>query len=262
MGNNKASKRMTARRAATFLAAVGALVMSSGVALMVAATPANAAPDQSKVVVCKYVGTPGGTIDHIVVVADNTIPGFGGSFPFEWTEAHGQSLVGSVAIRFADAGPPPEQASTIELSECPSGEEEPPQVCPEDATAHAGEEIPEGQTAEEFCTADVIPPEVCPEDSTANAGQEIPEGQTAAEFCTAEVIVSPPDDTDTVVNPPKKHETKSTTVTPTVVHAGLAGASVEDVRGEQGLALVFGGMLMLLAAGGLGLRLRGSASRI
>jgi hypothetical protein len=34
------------------------------------------------------------------------------------------------------------------------------------------------------------------------------------------------------------------------------------MRGEQGLALVFGGMVMMVAAGGLGLRLRGSASRI
>ena len=59
-----------------------------------------------------------------------------------------------------------------------------------------------------------------------------------------------------------KTKTKSTTaaVTPTVVHAGLSGASVEDMRGEQGLALMVAGMVMLVAAGGL--RLRGRESRI
>jgi len=73
MGNKKATKRITARRAATFLAAIGALVMSSGVALMVTSTPANAAPSD-KIVVCKYVSTPGGHLDHIVIVSENTLP--------------------------------------------------------------------------------------------------------------------------------------------------------------------------------------------
>jgi len=43
MGNNKAQGRISARRVATFLAALGALVMSSGVALMATTTSANAA---------------------------------------------------------------------------------------------------------------------------------------------------------------------------------------------------------------------------
>ena len=67
-------------------------------------------------------------------------------------------------------------------------------------------------------------------------------------------VVSPP-----VVSPPKHHTQAHATVTPTVVHAGLAGVSTQDMRSEQGLALMFAGMLMLVAAGGLGLRLRGES---
>ena len=33
-----------------------------------------------------------------------------------WTDAHGQTGMGSIAIRYAAEGPPPEQASTISLS--------------------------------------------------------------------------------------------------------------------------------------------------
>lgn len=72
--------------------------------------------------------------------------------------------------------------------------------------------------------------------------------------CTTSVL--PPEETEsnTVSTPTQS------TVTPTVVHAGLAGTTAEDVRGEQGLALMVAGMVMLVAAGGL--RLRGSRSRI
>jgi hypothetical protein len=50
--------------------------------------------------------------------------------------------------------------------------------------------------------------------------------------------------------------------TPTVVHAGLTGASVtKDLRGEQGLALLVAGMVMLMIAAGLGLRPVRSATR-
>lgn len=55
--------RTGARRIAAFLATLGVLVMSSGIALMVTATPANAnhhnPPPVLKDWVCKYVGTPG-----------------------------------------------------------------------------------------------------------------------------------------------------------------------------------------------------------
>ena len=63
--------------------------------------------DGKKIVVCKYVGTPPGVLDHIVIVSENTLNNvvdeegnpFTGLFPFEWTDAQGQTTQGSVAIR-------------------------------------------------------------------------------------------------------------------------------------------------------------------
>jgi hypothetical protein len=254
MGNNKATKRTAARRAATFMAVLGALVLSSGVALMATATSANAVK-ADKIVVCKYVDTPGGQLqggNNPIEVSLNTLNNVvdddwlaDPTFPKSWNDAHGQSG-GSIAIGFVG-----DVAETIDS--CTGTP--PPAVCPE-GTDNAGQEIPEGETAESFCTDEVVPPAVCAE-GTDHAGQVIPEGQTAEEFCTDAVVVSPPVVSPPKVNPPKKHHT--TTVTPTVVHAGLAGATAQDMRSEQGLALMFAGMLMLVAAGGLGLRVRGES---
>jgi hypothetical protein len=274
MGNNQASKRVTARRAATFLAAIGALVMSSGIALMVTATSANAVAEKPSV--CHPVngkGELGNGWD--LIPPDKASSHIDESlYPdgVYWKHEAKDGRHDIYAVEGECPGEPvedvtcPDDATAHAGEVVPDGEDPdvyctaevtPPELCPEDATANAGQEIPEGQTAEEFCNAVVSPPTLCPEDATANAGVEIPEGQTAEEFCTADTVVSPP---TVVVSTPTK--TKSTTVTPTVVHAGLAGATVQDMRGEQGLALVFGGMVMMVAAGGLGLRLRGSAARI
>jgi hypothetical protein len=68
----------------------------------------------------------------------------------------------------------------------------------------------------------------------------VPEG------CT---VVSPP-----VVTPPTSTAgTHASVVTPTVVEAGLAGSVATDLRMEQGRALAYAGLVLLLAAGGLGL---------
>ncbi|HEX2892448.1 MAG TPA: hypothetical protein VHO29_00410 [Marmoricola sp.] len=71
----------------------------------------------------------------------------------------------------------------------------------------------------------------------------------------------------TVVSPPKAHvktktHAQAATVTPTVVEAGLTSTTTQDLRGEQGLALVAAGMVMLIGAGGLTLRVRRAAARI
>jgi hypothetical protein len=67
----------------------------------------------------------------------------------------------------------------------------------------------------------------------------VPEG------CTT---VSPPTVTTTATE-----GTTESVVTPTVVEAGLTGQTVEDLRAQQGLALVVAGMVLLVCAGGLGL---------
>lgn len=62
-------------------------------------------------------------------------------------------------------------------------------------------------------------------------------------------VVAPPEDTTVVA-------------TPTLVHAGLTGAPVaKDLRGEQGLALLVAGMILMVAAGGLGLVRPGGKTR-
>lgn len=271
MGNKKANKGI--RRAASFLAVLGVLVMSSGVALMATATSANAAPSP-KVVVCKYVGTPGGNLHHIVIVSENTLQntGYVAPPPASWTEAHGQSTVGSIAIRYANPG---EHAHDIAKSECPSETvSEPTEVtaavdfvdpsCDNGNVAAANPVATEGVTYETTSGSAAAGGSI---EITASAASDdfvltnedpvFSHTFPAAADCSEVTppVVSPP-----VVSPPKKHHT--TTVTPTVVHAGLAGATVQDMRGEQGLALMFAGMVMLVAAGGLGLRLRGAASRI
>jgi hypothetical protein len=58
--------------------------------------------DNHKVVVCKYVGTPGPderlqTGNNPIVVSVNALSGFDGTFPFEFNDAQGRS----VAIRYA-----------------------------------------------------------------------------------------------------------------------------------------------------------------
>ncbi|HET6166619.1 MAG TPA: hypothetical protein VFE07_07300 [Marmoricola sp.] len=273
MGNKKATKRLTVRRAATFLAVLGALVMSSGVALMATATSANADPND-KVVVCKYVSTPGGQLDHIVIVSASTIlndkkidpPWDGSTFPFQWEDAQGQEG-GSIAIRFATDG---EQAHDVSPSECTQTVPETPvataSVTFTDPTCDNGNTASFSTSGENvtFDNPTATPGASITVTATATGDAQFDGGGTTATF--DHTFTAAADCSSTVVSPPKKHHTQSptptTTVTPTVVHAGLAGATTQDMRSEQGLALMFAGMVMLVAAGGLGLRLRGSAARI
>lgn len=76
--------------------------------------------DPHRVVVCKYVQTPGDgeELHHVVIVDDHALDGFGGTFPAEFSDAHFRSL----ALRWAEPG---EQAKDVALSECPAVEEPP-----------------------------------------------------------------------------------------------------------------------------------------
>jgi hypothetical protein len=352
---NKTSKPTAVRRVATGLAVLGALVLSSGVALMATATPASATDNNQSVVVCKYVSTPGGTLDHVIIPSASSLPdGFNGQFPYEWTDAQGQSSFGSIAIRYAADG---EQGKDVDPAECYAGAgdisyTEP--TCQSPTTVdfavadvrhatitYTGDKVPggtitvtataispfkfaDGSTTKVYpahtfdaaldpnappCTVvdgpQVATASVSFQDPTCTNGnvakytttgenvsvdhptaapgatvtvtatadedaafadessQKVfgPHTFPAAETgCDTTTIVSPPK--TPVVSPPKAHTPKAATVTPTVVHAGLSSVSTQDLRGEQGLALMVAGMAMLVAAGGLGLRLRGVASRI
>jgi hypothetical protein len=257
---------MTARRAATFLATLGVLVMSSGVALMVAATPANADPVQ-KWFVCKYVKTPGGGSELLqgggnplsvpATTLDGT-PGAGEWIPF----ADGQHL--SYVIE-EDTG-----QDEPDVSECPPSD-------PGDTLTTASVVFTDPTCENENVASYVANggEGVTFDSPVAAPGASITVTATVAEgfyvdgpttfdhtFAAAEadcdvVIVSPPDD-DVVVAGPTTNTPKAA-VTPTVVSAGLGEVS-SDLRGEQGLALIFAGMVLMVAAGGLGLR--GRTSRI
>ena len=98
------------------------------VPLLLASSSSAAPADQ--VVVCKYVSTPGGVLDHVVIVDESTLGNVNqpwpGTFPFAWTDAQGQTEVGSIALRYSTAG---EQPHDVELSgECP--QTPPDDACP------------------------------------------------------------------------------------------------------------------------------------
>ncbi len=149
-------------------------------------------PVEKKIVVCKYVGTPPGVLDHIVIVSENTLNNlvddngnpFTGQFPFSWTDAQGQTTEGSKAIRYATDG---EQAKDVALSVCG----ETPPECPngdfngdEDGCGTPPEECPDGDFNgdEPGCGEPNPGPDTCPLDSD-KPGAEIPEGDDPEEFC-------------------------------------------------------------------------------
>ncbi len=89
-------------------------------------TGASASAANPKVVVCKNTRTPAGTLHHIVIVSENSLrntpyvaPPDGDS----WTDAHGQTTVGSVAVRYALPG---EQAGHLDANAVCAGQEPPP----------------------------------------------------------------------------------------------------------------------------------------
>jgi LPXTG-motif cell wall-anchored protein len=93
------------------------------VSLRVQAAAKDDEPDNKKVVVCKYVGTPPGVPHHIIVVSKNAALAAGwteGQFPGPFADAHD-----SVAIRWAVGN---EQPGDEELGNCPLAEEALPEI--------------------------------------------------------------------------------------------------------------------------------------
>jgi hypothetical protein len=97
---------------------------------------------EHKVVVCKYVGTPG--VDETLQTGDNpllvdyhSVPGFTGTFPYAFADAQGQSI--AIRWSFTDGS----------ISECPGYV--PPIVCEEGTHEVDGECIPDEQPPEDVC---------------------------------------------------------------------------------------------------------------
>ena len=269
MGNNLKNKRMSARRAAALLAALGVLVMSSGVALMVVATPANAA-ENTKWFVCKFKTTPGN--GEVLQTGQNPISVGEAAIANKLDDG----VVVAPGLSFADA-----QGRSFVLVE-DTGQAEPPtsaclpQVQPGVATAGVTPVQATCTTGASYTTSGTHV--TFSQSAAPAAGTSITVTATADEGFLVDgsatknfplVFAAAPTNCGSVVSPPvvknnppnKPQVKKPTAVTPTVVHAGLAGSTVQDVRGEQGLALMVAGMVMLAGAGGLRLR-SGRTSRI
>jgi len=294
MGNKRATKGT--RRVAAFLAALGVLVMSSGVALMLSATPANAAQGQHVPVgICH--ATSSDTNPYVFITVDDDSAKFRGHLKhrddpnkhwktdgtYELGGAHSAGdLKRDYIASFVDSdGVAHNLDGDITAASCDDeGDVEvPPAVVDVDFTDPTCDAPDSGSfdVTGDHATFVADPDQASysigysvtitasPEEgfSFDDGAQTVFEHTFAASDAPCE-SVTPPVVTPPVVSPPKQHHTKtqSHVVTPTVVHAGLAGVTVQDMRGEQGMALTFAGMLLLVAAGGLGLRVRGSASRI
>jgi hypothetical protein len=264
MGNNLKNKRMSARRAAGFMAALGVLVMSSGVALMVAATPANAA-DPVSVTFCHSTSSESNPWELITTNANAFYEG-------HVLQQHTDDVYPSVDfVHGQDAVHVNAQGDQAFLANGCSA------VAPAVATASATPIQPTcanpagGYTTNVSNATFASTPAAVPGGTihlTANATGNAKFAGGATTLDVPVTLNAAPTNCNTVVSPPKtptstpkapKHH--ATAVTPTVVHAGLAGTTVQDVRGEQGLALMVAGMVMLAGAGGLRLR-SGRTSRI
>jgi len=250
------SKSSPVRRTATFIAALGVLLASCGAALLLTATPANAAAE--KYFVCKYVGTPG--VDEILQTGQNPISTAAASIKADpivvgafFADDQGRSYV------LAEDNTPPGPEGDPPVSQCPppdGGNEEiavdvvfTDPDCDNENTASY--EVT-GDTANvdvEESAAPAADTEVTVT-ATAKDGFEFAGGEPtysethtfgSAEDCT---VVEPPG------NPPPPAVEPPAEV-PTVVHAGLISASAVDLRTQQGIALLAAGLLLMLAAGAI-----------
>lgn len=237
--------------------------MSSGVVLLATAPGANAAA-VDKYFVCKYVGTPG--VDEILQTGQNPIsvaasaikedPIVVGSF---FADDQGRSYV--LALDDTDPGP----AGDPPVSECPPPTPPEPTVisvdvvfvdptCDNDNTASyslTGDttDVTVGESAAPAPGAEVTVT------ATANsgfvfAGDEPTYSETHTFADAADCTVTPPVEPP-VVEPPVV--TPPDVATPTVVHAGLVGSPMktDNLRSQQGIALLGSGLVLLVAAGGL-----------
>lgn len=280
----RTKKNVAARRVATLVAALGMLAMSSGAVLMVTATSANADPisqpnsnheDHWEVAegeVCAKTDSgsetggvlvpapPADTVWSKLVIKkgsgnigvenqvfNNPVPGQTYTWVgFEEAQSGGWShyILCYVPI------PEPELIEVdVEFTEptCENENEASYTVTGDTDNVTVDSNTPAEPGANVTVT-------VTAKDGFVFAGDETTyeESHLFAEAETpCDEVVEPPVVEPPVVDPPDS--TVATPTTPSVVSAGLA-TDVRDVRGEQGLVLLVAGMIMVVLAGGLGLR--------
>lgn len=247
--------KVTARGAAALVAAIGMLVMSSGVAVLLSAGSAGADPnDNKKYFVCKYVGTPGQdeelqTGNNPISVSGNAIPATPVVVGAFFSDQQGRSFVLA-----EDTGQPEPPVSACPLADVPD--------TPTTATVNFVDPTCDNDNTPSYSTSGegidfalqgtVAPGESVTVTATAQDGfvlegaSEFPHTFTAAQNCAVTPpVVEPPVVEPPVVAPPAAEETE----TPTVVHAGLAGSQLGE---QEGLALLVAGMILTVIAAGLG----------
>ncbi len=263
-------------RIATGLAAAGALVMSSGAALLlVGASAADAAPVE-KYLVCKFVGTPG--VDETLQTGQNpiSVPAdalpdaalpvvFGASF----ADGQGRSFVLAV-----DSG------QEVDSSACLPAEDPDPVLTTASVTFvdptcendNVASYTTSGENVSFPLTGTVAPGNTVTVTATADEGYVFADDQATIPFdhtfgaaeTDCDVVIQPPlpdPDPDPVVDVAGPQVPDVTgTVTPTVVSSGIL-PTAGDHRGEQGLALLVAGMILMVIAGGLGVARPGGAVR-
>lgn len=248
---NKTVNRRGGRRAAAFLAALGALVMSSGVALVATAGPSNAAD-------CVPAAAYTETINHPAV-----------------THVVHHDAVQAVESQWWNFAPNQEQGpleSEPVFPTDPRGTWEGPHTEGGPGQDQVGTFQSGDGHGSWFHRSAAVAAQAAYDETVTDTAAWTETVNHAAVTC--ETVSTPTGgavEGTTVVSPPKAHvkakakthtHVQAATVTPTVVEAGLLSSTTQDLRGEQGLALIGAGMVMLVGAGGLGLRVRRTAARI
>lgn len=244
MRKGSGTRRTAARRFASVMAAVGALLVSSGIALMAAPAPAHAdecVPSAAYTETTDWVDASPGVgwyqvDERQVLVTEGTEPVYGPGQRYSWNP---QGPYDESAG--APAWPTPSQGKWTANTDAylPGHDGEPIGVVFQQGGGN------QGDNASWFYWEKV---EVTPGTAPVYRAEFKFSFDHPAVTCPT---VEPP--TTPQVSPPKAHvktHVKAEATTPTVVHAGLAGSTV-DTSTQAALALTAAGLLLLTGAGGL-----------
>ena len=261
------TKRRSGRRVATFVAALGALVMSSGIALLATAPAAHA--EKSPVNICHATSSDSNPYTFITVDNDSAkltahlahrndpnkrwkSDGTFNGVP----HTKGQPKPDIIGNYIDENGDPVTMDGVVNSETCGNQDVQPPVETTASVTftdpSCANDNKPAYATEGEHVTfaldGTVAPGEDVTVTATVDDGYTFADDAQSLEFKhtfadAADCSVSPPVVTPPVVSPPA--------VTPTIVHAGLVGLPTRDVRSEQGMALLASGLLLMATAAGI-----------